>query len=93
MSPADADLLAMPDPSSAVQLPWNPELAWVASDLVMDGKEVEQAPRFILKKMIKEAEEKGFKLKAGVEWWVFFSRAGRGEDEKSDLRVSNDHGV
>lgn len=53
-----------------MQLPWNPELAWIAGDLVMNGKPVEQAPRYILKKMIAEAKEKGFQLKAGVEWWV-----------------------
>ena len=38
MTPADSDLFAVPDPDSLIQLPWKPEVAWVASDLVMDGK-------------------------------------------------------
>jgi len=36
MTPADSDMLAIPDPDSLIQLPWNPEVAWLASDLVMD---------------------------------------------------------
>ena len=34
MSPADGDLITLPDPDSVIQLPWKPEIAWVASDLV-----------------------------------------------------------
>ena len=37
MTPADPDILATPDPASLIQLPWKPEVAWVASDLVMGG--------------------------------------------------------
>src|SRR5262249_9264891 len=40
MTPADPDILAMPDPDSLIQLPWKPEVAWVAADLVMGGKGV-----------------------------------------------------
>ena len=36
MSPADSDMLAIPDPKSLIQLPWQPEVGWLASDLVMD---------------------------------------------------------
>ena len=48
MTPADPDMLAMADPKSLIQLPWKPEVAWVAGDLVMNGKPVEQAPRRVL---------------------------------------------
>ncbi len=37
MSPADPDMFGVPDPESLIQLPWNPEVAWLASDLWMDG--------------------------------------------------------
>jgi glutamine synthetase len=60
MSPADSDMLAMPDPSSLIQLPWNPEVAWLASDLIMDGKIVEQCPRVILKRQIKKIRRKKY---------------------------------
>ena len=44
MTPAHPDLFAMPDPSSLIQLPWKQEVAWVAADPYMDGKQVAQAP-------------------------------------------------
>jgi glutamine synthetase len=34
MSPADSDMLAIPDPDSLIQLPWQPEIGWLASDLI-----------------------------------------------------------
>src|SRR5881394_289237 len=45
MTPADSDMLAAPDPESLIQLPWKPEVAWVASDIVMNGVDVAQNPR------------------------------------------------
>jgi glutamine synthetase len=71
MSPADPDLFAMPDPDSLIQLPWKPEVGWLASDLVMDGKSVEQAPRNLLKRLIAEAASRGYELKTGVECEFF----------------------
>ncbi len=40
MTPAHPDLFAKPDPESLIQLPWKPEVGWLASDLWMDGKPV-----------------------------------------------------
>ena len=34
---SDNEVAAMPDPASATQCPWNPELVWFASDLHLDG--------------------------------------------------------
>jgi glutamine synthetase len=45
MTPAHPDMFAIPDADSVIQLPWKPEVAWVAADLWMDGKEVEASPR------------------------------------------------
>ncbi len=71
MSPADPDLFAMPDPDSLIQLPWKPEVGWLAADLMMDGKLVAQAPRNLLKRMIGKAAEQGYTLKTGVECEFF----------------------
>jgi glutamine synthetase len=71
MTPADPDLFAVPDPDSLIQLPWKPEVGWLASDLVMDGKLVEQAPRNVLKRVIADAQKKGYVLKTGVECEYF----------------------
>jgi glutamine synthetase len=71
MSPADPDLFAMPDPDSLIQLPWKPEVGWLAADLVMGGRLVEQAPRNMLKRTIARAAEAGYELKTGVECEFF----------------------
>jgi glutamine synthetase len=52
-------------------LPWKPEVAWVAADLVMDGKEVAQNPRQVLKRVVAAAAEEGYELKTGVECEYF----------------------
>jgi glutamate---methylamine ligase len=71
MTPADPDVLARPDPSSLIQLPWKPEVAWLAADPWMGGKPVEQAPRNTLKRLIADAAKKGLQLKSGVECEFF----------------------
>ena len=71
MSPADPDMLAIPDPDSLIQLPWKPEVGWLAADLWMAGKPVEQAPRNMLKRLIGKAADHGFQLKSGVECEFF----------------------
>ncbi|MEQ8440977.1 MAG: type III glutamate--ammonia ligase [Alphaproteobacteria bacterium] len=67
MTPAHPDMFAIPDPDSVTQLPWRPEVAWVATDLWMDGKPLEQAPRVVLKTQIEAAKKKGYVFKTGVE--------------------------
>jgi glutamine synthetase len=71
MTPADPDVLVMPDPESLMQLPWKPEVAWVTGDLYMAGKAVEQNPRQILKRVISAAADSGYELKTGVECEYF----------------------
>jgi glutamine synthetase len=71
MSPADPDLFALPDPTSLIQLPWKPEIGWLASDLYMNGKVVPQGPRNALKKAIADAAKHGVVLKTGVECEYF----------------------
>ncbi len=71
MSPADPDLFALPDPSSFHQLPWKPDVGWVAADLWMDGKPVEHGPRNALKRQIARAAEQGLQMKTGVECEFF----------------------
>lgn len=67
LTPAHPDMFAVPDPSTVIQLPWKPEVAWVAGDLWMEGKPIEQAPRYVLKRMVETAEAEGFHPKSGVE--------------------------
>ena len=59
------------DRSSLIQLPWNKEVGWLASDLWMNGKPVEASPRVMLKKQIKKLSEWGYNMKSGVECEYF----------------------
>ncbi len=67
MTPAHPDMFVMPDPESVVQLPWKPEVAWVAGDPWMDGAPVDQAPRNVLKRLVAEAAKDDQALMTGVE--------------------------
>jgi glutamine synthetase len=85
MTPAHPDLFAMPDPESVIQLPWKKDVAWVAADGVMDGKQVEQAPRFVLKKVVADAAAQGLRMKSGVEAEFFLiTRDGQAISDEHD---------
>jgi len=66
-TPAHPDMLAVPDPNSVIQLPWKPEVAWVAGNCVMEGEDVAQAPRNVLRRLIDEAADEGMHVKTGIE--------------------------
>ena len=67
MTPAHPDMLAVPDASSVIQLPWKPEVAWVAANCAMEGEDVAQAPRNVLRKLIDQAADQGLHVKTGIE--------------------------
>ena len=67
VTPAHPDTLGMPDPEAAIQLPWKPEVAWIPANCTMEGEELAQAPRNVLRKVIAEAAKEGVRVKTGVE--------------------------
>ncbi len=67
MTPAHPDMLAVPDPDSVIQLPWKPDVAWVAANCVMEGADVAQAPRNVLRRLVGEASAEGMRVKTGIE--------------------------
>ncbi len=71
MSPSDTDMFAIPDPDSLIQLPWNKEVGWLASDLWMNGKPVKASPRVILKNQMDKLDKINLKMKSGVECEYF----------------------
>ena len=71
MSPADSDMFAIPDPDSLIQLPWKPEVGWLAADPWIDGAPVAHAPRNVLKAVCAQAAAKGYEMKTGVECEYF----------------------
>lgn len=67
LTPAHPDMLAVPDSNSVIQLPWKPEVAWVAADCMMEDAPVAQAPRNVLNSIIAEAAKDGLHVKTGIE--------------------------
>ncbi len=67
MTPAHPDMFVMPDAASVIQLPWKPEVAWVAGDPWMEGAPVAQAPRNVLKSLMARAAQSNMVLMTGVE--------------------------
>ena len=67
LTPADADTFVVPDESTLIQLPWKPEVGWFAGNAIINRKEIEHAPRNVLRRMIAKAAELGYEMKSGVE--------------------------
>lgn len=71
MTPAHPDMFGVPDPESLIQLPWQPEIGWLAADLYMDGEPVAASPRVALKTQLARAQKRGLRMKTGVECEFF----------------------
>ncbi len=67
LGPDASEIAAIPDVSSLIQLPWEPTVGWVASDVYYEGEPFPAAPRMILDRVIDQCEQMGYTYKAGVE--------------------------
>ena len=86
MTPADPDMIAIPDPNSLIQIPWNKEVGWLASDLWMSGKPVNASPRIMLKKQIEKLKRRNLNMKTGVECEYFLIN-----NEGTNIADTKDH--
>jgi glutamine synthetase len=73
-SPADPDLVAVPDIGSYTPMPWRPGLAIVMCDPHVDGKPWPYAPRVILKRALAGLAARGMSYHAGAEPEYFLVR-------------------
>jgi glutamate---methylamine ligase len=89
MTPADPDILAIPDPNGLIQLPWQPDVAWMPADLHTITKEpLAQAPRVVLKRVLQQAVDLGYRVKTGVECEYFLlSAAGDAIADSQDRQL------
>ncbi|MEG1558182.1 MAG: glutamine synthetase family protein, partial [Oscillospiraceae bacterium] len=71
----ESDMYLYPDLDSFTILPWRPQVGKVARLIcdiyTPDGKPFDGDPRFILKKVLKEAEDMGFSFNVGPECEFF----------------------
>ena len=73
-SPADPDMIAVPDPASYMLAPWQPGLAVLQCDIHVEGEPWPYAPRLILKGMLEKAQARGLDYKVGCEAEYFLVR-------------------
>jgi glutamine synthetase len=73
-TPADPDLIAVPDIGSYTPVPWRPGLAIVMCDPHVDGKPWPYAPRVILKNALAGLAARGMSLQVGAEPEYFLVR-------------------
>ena len=82
----EADMLAHPDPSTFQLLPWRgegPSTARMFCDIMMpDGSPSYADPRYVLKRTLQKAADKGFTFYTHpeIEFYLFQGRPGLGEE-------------
>jgi glutamine synthetase len=71
---SDDEVAAVPDPGSVTILPWQPEVAWFASDLHLHGRPFEACSRTILRRQCAAAAAMGYRFNLGIETEFFVLR-------------------
>ncbi len=83
-TPNSPDLAAMPDPRSFTPVPWQPNLARIASDVYVEGEPWPYCPRTILRRQLDAARAKGYVFMMGAEPEFFLLRRENGELKLAD---------
>lgn len=65
--PADPDLMAFPDPTTFIQLPWQPEVGMLTCNVYVEGEPWPYDPRLILQNVLKRARAMGYTFNVGFE--------------------------
>jgi len=84
-SPADPDMITVPDLASYTLVPWQPNLAVLQCDIHVEGQPWPYTPRLILKRMLDKARDRGLNYQVGMEAEYFLVRRdGAGGIEVAD---------
>lgn len=83
--PNDDEIASLPDTDHIIQLPWQPEVAWMPADNTFKGEPYEVNTRVALKKVLAEAESMGFTANLGIECEVFVVKL----NEDGQLEIPN----
>ncbi|HKK06991.1 MAG TPA: type III glutamate--ammonia ligase [Gammaproteobacteria bacterium] len=83
--PNDDEIASVPDLDHIIQLPWQPEVAWMPADNTFHGEPYPLNARVALKRQLAAAAEMGFGFNLGIEAEVFVLR----QDEDGSLVVPN----
>ena len=85
----ESDMVAMPDPSTFVMLPWGPNentsIGRMFCDIVNpDGRPYDGDSRYILKRNLEEAAKMGFTCYVGPELEYFYFKSAEGKPQMLD---------
>ncbi len=84
----ESDVIAMPDPNTFQILPWGPKESGAArmfADIQNpDGSHFEGDPRWVLKRTLKKAKDKGYTFYVGPELEFFYFKSDEGEPQVLD---------
>ena len=83
--PHDDEIASVPDLDHVIQLPWQPEVAWMPADNTFMGEPYPLSTRVLLKRVLAQAAELGYGFNLGIECEVFVLR----QDDDGSLRVPN----
>lgn len=85
-APNDDEIASVPDLDHIIQLPWQPEVAWMPADNTFKGSPYPLNTRVALKQVLKKAETMGFGFNLGIEAEVFVLR----KNDDGSLSVPNE---
>ncbi|MEJ2453730.1 MAG: type III glutamate--ammonia ligase [Candidatus Thiodiazotropha sp.] len=83
--PNDDEIASVPDLDHIIQMPWQPEIAWMPADNTFHGEPYPLNTRVALKNVLAQANAMGFGMNLGIEAEVFVLR----QDESGRLSVPN----
>ncbi len=83
--PNDDEIASVPDLDHIIQMPWQPEVAWMPADNTFLGEPYPLNTRVALKNVLAQAAEMGFGMNLGIEAEVFVLK----QDERGRLSVPN----
>ena len=69
--PNEDEIASVPDLDHIIQLPWQPEVAWMPADNTLYGQPYPLNTRVALKNVLKQAADMGFGMNLGIEAELF----------------------
>lgn len=75
-APNEDELTSVPDLRHIVQLPWQPEVAWMPADNHFQGQPYPLSTRVALQNVLAQAAEMGFGMNLGIECEIYLLKQG-----------------
>lgn len=84
-APNDDEIASVPDLDHIIQLPWQPEVAWMPADNTFRGEPYAVNTRVALKRVLAQARSMGFGFNLGIECELFVLK----QNDDGSLSIPN----